>query len=94
MGTKYIRDTPAPTTAIVLEGSTSSFQIDKIYSEIEIGNTLDIALRRDQTTIDTVGDFVSFVEEAGSTIVHLDGALLAAGIYDVVLESYDANGSV
>ena len=94
MGTKYIRDTPAPTTATVVEGSTSSFQIDKIYSEISIGNTLDIALRRDKTTIDTVGDFVSFVEEAGSTIVHLDGALLSAGTYDVVLESYDANGSV
>ena len=94
MGTKYIRDTPAPATATVVEGSTSSFQIDKIYSDIPIGNTLNIALRTDQTTSDTLGNFVSFLEEAGHTIVLLDGALLAAGTYDAVLESYDANGSV
>ena len=47
MGTKYVRGTAAPTDFTITEGETSFFDIEKIYSEIEIGNVLNIDLRQD-----------------------------------------------
>ena len=62
MGTKYVRNTPAPTTATVIQGQTSSFVIENIVSDIAIGNILDINLRQDPNSPLA---FVGFTEEQG-----------------------------
>ena len=91
MGTKYKRETPASTTVTVEEGSTAFFEIDKIISEYEIGNILNIALRQ-ETGFEL--DFVTFEEFTSYTIVHLDATTVLAGTYELVLQSFDTNGGV
>ena len=86
MGTKYIRETPAPETVTLEEGSTASFQIDKICSELEIGNILNIALRQIE---DSELAFASIEEFNDHTIVHLDATDVLAGTYELVLQSFD-----
>lgn len=46
MGTKYVRDTAVTPTVAVVEGQVASFDVEHIYSQILIGNTLAISLRQ------------------------------------------------
>ena len=76
----------------VEENSTASFQIEKIYSEFEIGNILFISLRH------AAGSELAFVtfeddEAASYTTVHLDATGVEPGNYMAYLESIDLNGS-
>lgn len=45
LGTRYIRNTPAPDIVTVEQNEVKSVLIERIYSELPIGNTLDIKLR-------------------------------------------------
>ena len=47
MGTKYVRDTPAPGLFSIKSGARFGFSLAKIYADNDyrIGNVLDIRLR-------------------------------------------------
>lgn len=57
-GTKYVRDTPAPATFTLSQGTTQTLSIEQIRSQLTIGNLLDIHLR--QSTGASMLDWVRF----------------------------------
>ena len=68
-GTRYIRDTPAPETLSLVLGDVKSILIESIYSELPIGNTLDIKLRQ---KAGNELDSVTFEEVSTGTNVIID----------------------
>ena len=68
LGTRYIRDEPAPIEFELFAGESSTLTIAHIYSELPIGNTLDIKMRQ------SAGQelaFVSIIELAGASEISL-----------------------
>ena len=63
MGTRYVRDgQPLPTEIDIIPGESWSFSLSHIYSELEIGTTLDIKLREK-----TQSNIVTIVEQEDSS---------------------------
>ena len=91
MGTKYVRDELVTASVTTVEGVTATFDVQHIYSETPIGNILGINLRQ------KVGAELSFVTlsygTAGYTTVLID-TTATTGSYNLVLESFDNNGTV
>ena len=65
--------------------------IAHIYSELLIGNTLDIMMR--QSSGQELA-FVSIIELTGASEIHLDANLIEPGDYTLTLESYDDAGGL
>ena len=69
-GTKYVRDgDPLPTSIEIDQGTTTSFSVPRIYSELTIGTTLAINLRQKASEQHS---FVSFREDTSATEVLID----------------------
>ena len=91
-GTKYVRETPAPTAVSLDSGTTTSLTIQMLRSKFAIGNTLDIHLR--QKPGDSVLSWVSFEQGSPNTNVIVDASNVKPGTYTLTIESFDNNGKV
>ena len=88
MGTKYVRDQTLSETIEIFKDKIHELTIPNIYSEISIGNLLDINLRQ------ASGNELSFVtlsELNDYTLVIIDTNGLQDNEYKLVLESFDKN---
>ena len=84
MGTKYVRDTALSQTVFTVEqGSTQYFYVEKIRSEMTIGNELSIHMR---TSIPGVS-FTDF--NSTHTRVQISPGFNPVGSYPTELQSYD-----
>ena len=70
----------------LIQGSSTKIDIPHITSALTIGNTLQINMRQQ---IGKELDFVNLINTSASTEVTIDGNSIAAGDYDLVLESFD-----
>ena len=69
MGTRYVRDTPLASAIDLnfgLEDESLSFDVEHIYSELEIGNDLEIQIREKE---DSKLGFVNLVHSENKTVV-------------------------
>ena len=85
MGTRYKRDTELPTEIIVVSGQETQIEIPHIYSDLIIGNQLDINLRQVSAL-----DFISMTRDTAMTIVTIDATGIEQGDYELSFESFDA----
>ena len=85
MGTRYKRDTELPTEIIVVSGQETQIEIPHIYSDLIIGNQLDINLRQVSAL-----DFISMARDTAMTIVTIDATGIEQGHYELSFESFDA----
>ena len=90
-GTRYSRQTQVPATLSIEYGTTLTLLVEKIQSELAIGNTLDIRLRQNSKGSHS---WVYFTEQSTSTVVTLAPIEISLGDHIVLLESYDNNSSV
>ena len=92
MGTRYVRDTPAPTELTIEAGESVIFDVEDIYTEIPISNTIVPQMRQAR---ESELDFVSIIARAGYNQVFIDGSdLEACEQYEIVLESFDSESSL
>ena len=93
-GTRYLRDQTIESSVTVQAGDSYTMNIDHIYSEESIGNTLDIKLRQPEAStlswVDTSGDQDTFTE----VTIAPSAETTEPGTYTLYLESYDGNSNV
>ena len=89
-GTQYARSVAAPDRVTVAYEGVHEFSIAKITATFEIGNVLDIRLRKvDSQSL----SWVTFIEQAGSHTIKLNPGKTAPGVYILQFESYDNNST-
>lgn len=91
-GSNYSRTTAPVSQVIMLYGNSRSFDVEKVVSEEDIGNVLNINLRK---PLDGVPLSVSFVEQATLTTVTVNSAVMPTpnGSYILTLQSFDTNSN-
>ena len=87
MGAEYVRDQILPDIVDVV--GDEDITIDNIYAAQTIGNTLDIHLRQ-KTGFQL--PWVTFTQ-SNPTTMHIKPVEVQLGDYEVILESFDSNGS-
>ena len=84
MGTRYVRDVEIPSEFIIETGQLESFEIAHIYSELFIGNELEINLRQVSSH-----SFITMQRDMNKTVVTIEANDVEAGEYEFEFESYD-----
>ena len=92
MFTEYVRDMPIPTSTEVTQGDSFTLSVENIYSKHTIGNILYIHLR-EKSGAAALGWF-TFTQGSPTQVLIAPPFITAPGVYQLVLESFDNNGSV
>ena len=91
-GTFFYRENLPESTVEIPAGNTLTLEVEHIKASLEYAHSLDINLRQSSSSANL--SFVTFKNEASSTEVIINTEGISPGEHTLVLESFDASGSV